>query len=69
MASGDVKINLDKVLGPPYATPSMRSASSPDMWARRSFAVQSWTERGDLENGREEEGEEGSEEEEVGAFG
>jgi hypothetical protein len=39
------------------------------MWARRSFAVQSWTERGDLENGREEEGEEGSEEEEVGAFG
>jgi hypothetical protein len=39
------------------------------MWARGSFTVHSWTERGDLKNGREEEGEEGSEEEEVVAFG
>ena len=54
----------------PYATPSMSSPLATDMWARGPSYVHLWTERGDLKNGREEEGcEEGSEEEEVRAPG
>ena len=56
---------LDKVGTDPYATPSMSSPLATDMWARGPSYVHLWTERGDLKNGREEEGcEEGSQEEE-----
>jgi hypothetical protein len=70
MALSGVKKVLDMVRRRPYATPSMSSPLSPEMLARGSFPVHSWTERGDLKNGRQEEGsEEGVEEEEVSASG
>ena len=61
---------LDKGEWRPYPTPSMSSPLSPTMLIRGS-SVQTWTERGDYRNGREEEGrQEGRiEEEEVSAPG
>jgi hypothetical protein len=70
MARSAAQKTLDKGKPDPYATPSMSSPLATDMWAGGPFYVHFWTERGDLTNGREEEGcEEGSEEEEVSAPG
>ena len=70
MRTAVLKKSLDKLLERPYPTPSMSSPLSPEMLNRGS-SVHAWTERGDSENGREEEGrQEGRfEEEEVSAPG
>jgi hypothetical protein len=61
-----LKKMLDNALGDAYPTPSMSMSSSPDILEMGACFVHAWTERGDLQNAREEEGgQEGHEEEEV----
>ena len=69
MREPGIEKDVDKGGVAPYPTPSMSSPLSPDMLIRGAIPVQIWTERGDLTDGCQEEGEEGCEEEEVGAPG